>query len=74
MKGTGGGGGTTGAKWLALFHGVMQRDISAGSERLPGSSLGERYQNKEEMGKHLQKHLFRRPEPPGKQAAHQIRR
>lgn len=33
IKGTGRGG-TTGAKWPALFDGVMQRDISAGSEQV----------------------------------------
>lgn len=32
-KGDGEGGVTTGAKWLALFDGVMQRDISAGSQQ-----------------------------------------
>lgn len=40
-----GRGGTTGAKWLALFDGVMQRDISAGSEQvarqLPGGAISE---------------------------------
>lgn len=44
IKGTGRGG-TTGAKWPALFHGVMQRDISAGSEQvarqLSGGTMSE---------------------------------